>query len=105
MQILVFHWKDITHPYAGGAERLFHQLMKETKSLGHSVIWFCSRYENSREKEYIDGINVVRRGGQFSVYLQALFFYLKNRKKIDLVIDNITGVPWFTPLYSFSFLF
>jgi glycosyltransferase involved in cell wall biosynthesis len=100
MKILVFHWKDITHPYAGGAERLFHQLMKETKSLGHSVIWFCSRYENSREKEYIDGINVVRRGGQFSVYLQALFFYLKNRKEIDLVIDNITGVPWFTPLYS-----
>ena len=100
MKVLVFHWKDITHPYAGGAERVFHQLMKETKSLGHSVIWFCSRYENSREKEYIDGINVVRRGGQFSVYLHALFFYLKNRKEIDLVIDNIIGVPWFTPLYS-----
>lgn len=100
MKILVFHWKDITHPYAGGAERLFHQLMKETKSLGHSVIWFCSRYENSREKECIDGINIVRMGGPFSVYLHALLFYLKNRKEIDLVVDNITGVPWFTPLYS-----
>jgi glycosyltransferase involved in cell wall biosynthesis len=75
-------------------------LMKEIIPLGHSVVWFCSGYENSREEEYIDGINFVRRGGQFSVYLHAIFFYLKNRKKIDLVIDNITGVPWFTPLYS-----
>jgi len=100
MKVLVFHWKDITHPYAGGAERLFHQLMKEIIPLGHSVVWFCSRYENSREEEYVDGINVVRRGGQFSVYLHAIFFYLRNRKKIDLVIDNITGVPWFTPIYS-----
>lgn len=99
MRVLVFHWKDITHPYAGGAERLLHQLMKEMTPLGHSVVWFCSRYENSKEEERVDGINVVRRGGQFSVYLHAIFFYLKNRKKTDLVIDNITGVPWFTPVY------
>lgn len=100
MKVLVFHWKDITHPYAGGAERLLHRLMKEITALGHSVTWFCSKYENSRKEEYVDGINVVRRGGQFSVYLHATFFYLKHQKKMDLVIDNITGVPWFTPLYS-----
>jgi glycosyltransferase involved in cell wall biosynthesis len=97
---MVFHWKDITHPYAGGAERLLHLLMKEMVPLGHSITWFCSKYEGGKCEETVDGIQIVRNGGQFSVYLRAVLFYLKNKGKIDVVVDNITGVPWFTPLYS-----
>ncbi len=99
MKILVFHWKDITHPYSGGAERLLHLLMKNIVLNGYSVTWFCSNYNGSRQEENVDGIKIVRRGGQFSVYLHAVLFYLRNRRETDVVIDNITGVPWFTPFY------
>jgi glycosyltransferase involved in cell wall biosynthesis len=97
---MVFHWKDITHPYAGGAERLLHLLMKEMVPLGYSITWFCSKYAGSKCEETVDGIQIVRNGGQFSVYLRAVLFYLKNKGKTNVVVDNITGVPWFTPLYS-----
>ena len=100
MRVFVFHWKDITHPYAGGAERLLHHFMTETTKLGHCVTWFCSKYDHSTDEEIVDGIRIVRRGGQFLVYLHAAFIYFRYRKKTDVVIDSITGIPWFTMLYS-----
>jgi glycosyltransferase involved in cell wall biosynthesis len=98
LRILILHWKDITHPYAGGAENVLHKLAKQL-SLKHSVIWFCGMYKGSKEVEFIDGVRIVRKGGPISVYPSAVLFYLKNRKKFDIIIDSITGVPWFTPLY------
>jgi glycosyltransferase involved in cell wall biosynthesis len=101
MRILILHWKDITHPYAGGAENIIHKLAKEL-ALKHEVILFCGGYTNSKEVELIDRVRIVRGGSSISVYLLATLFYLKNRKKIDVVIDSITGIPWFTPLYCWK---
>ncbi len=100
MRILCFNWRDITHPWGGGAEVFLHEITKRFVP-EHEVVWFCGKYEGCREEDEIDGIRIIRRGERFSVYLHAMFNYLfrLRRQNFDIVIDSINGVPFFTPLF------
>jgi glycosyltransferase involved in cell wall biosynthesis len=50
--------------------------------------------------EIIDGVNIVRHGGFYTVYIWAPLYYLtKLRGKYDVIIDSENGIPFFTPLF------
>lgn len=100
MKILVFNWRDITHPCSGGAEVYLHEIGRRL-SREHEVTLYCGGYEGCKRDDEIDGIKIVRRGGRFTLYLHAIFDYLfKLRKEgYDVVVDSINGVPFFTPLF------
>ena len=51
--------------------------------------------------EIISGINVIRGGNQeFGVKFRAFFWYsFGKHPKFDLIVDEIHGIPFFTPLY------
>lgn len=66
---------------------------------GHIVTWFTSKFSGARKEEKIGGVNIVRRGSYLTVFLYAPFFYLFSKQKFDLVIDEIHGIPFFTPLF------
>lgn len=101
MNILVFSWRDIKHPKAGGAEQVMHEHAKGWVSVGHKVIHFSSKMDGLLKSETIDGIVFVRAGYQYlGVQIAGFFYYLKNRKRIDFVVDEFHGVPFFTPLYA-----
>ena len=101
MRILVFNWRDITHPWAGGAELNIHEQAKRWVQAGCQVTLFCGAYEGHSRHANIDGIEIVRRGGRFTVYLWAAVYYLLYfRGKYDVVVDLENGIPFFTPLYS-----
>jgi len=101
MKILIFNWRDIRHPQAGGAETVTFEHAKAWVKSGNKVTWFSSAFEGGRKDEVIDGIRIVRQGKELStVYFKAFFWYLKYAKgQIDLVIDQFHGIPFFTPLY------
>lgn len=100
MNILVFSWRDPKHPLAGGAEQSVLEHAKGWSKAGNKVTWFSSKYKNSFKKENFKGIEIERGGNQYlGVQLAAFYYYLKNRDKIDLVIDQFHGLPFFTPLY------
>ncbi len=100
MNILVFSWRDPRHPLAGGAEQVMHEHMKGWVKVGHKVTLFSSRLNNLVTEEGIDGIDIVRQGYQYlGVQLAGFFYYLRNRKKFDLVVDQFHGLPFLTPLY------
>lgn len=100
MRILVFSWRDPRHPLAGGAEQVMHEHMKSWVRAGHSVTLFSSKMKDLPEEEGIDGIHIVRQGYQYlGVQIAGFFYYLKNRKKFDFVVDQFHGLPFFTPLY------
>ena len=100
MRILVFSWRDPKHPLAGGAEQVMHEHMKGWVKAGHEVTLFSSRFKNLPEEETIDGINIIRQGYQYiGVQITGFIYFLKNRSKFDLVIDQFHGLPFFTPLY------
>ena len=52
-----------------------------------------------RREEVIEGIKIKRFGGIYSIYLYTPFYCFRNRKKFDLVVDEVHGIPFFTPLY------
>jgi glycosyltransferase involved in cell wall biosynthesis len=101
MRILIFNWRDVKHPWAGGAELYLHEIAKRFVKEGHQVTWFCGNSNGLSKEEKIDGIKIVRRGGKYSVYLHAFFYYVFNCiGKYDVIIDAENGIPFFTPLFS-----
>ncbi len=100
LRILILNWRDTKHIWAGGAESYLHELSKVWISQGIKVTIFCGNDGKHPRNEVIDGVQVVRRGGFYTVYVWAFLYYvLKFRGKFDMVIDSANGIPFFTPFY------
>jgi glycosyltransferase involved in cell wall biosynthesis len=100
-RILIFNWRDITHPWAGGAELYMHQLARRWARAGCDVGWLCQRSRGAKRVEMIDGIRIYRIGGGFSGYpFAAILYLLRLRNRYDSIVDCENGIPFFTPLYS-----
>ncbi len=99
-RILIFNWRDTTHTFAGGAEVYVHEIAKTWVKSGHHVTLFCGNDGKQSRYETIDGIDIVRRGGFYLVYIWAFLYYvLRFRNKYDIVVDCENGIPFFTPVY------
>jgi glycosyltransferase involved in cell wall biosynthesis len=101
LKVVVFNWRDITHPWAGGAEAYLHEMMRRWVVQGCDVTWVCERRGNASRVEVIDGIHVHRVGGSRTVYARAALHYLvRLRKHCDVIVDCENGIPFFTPVYA-----
>lgn len=101
MRVLVLNWRDIKHPQAGGAEHFVQNISTIWARSGHEVIMLVGGFDSGPGEELMEGVRVLRVGGRFSVYPMAALAYMKlsRKAKFDVVIDDINGVPFFTPLY------
>jgi glycosyltransferase involved in cell wall biosynthesis len=98
--ILIMLWKDLKHPYAGGA--IFNAFAQAEVWLkqGYRVIFLTPMFKGASTFEVIKGSEVYRVGNKFSNYpIFCLWYILKFRKIADYVIDIENGIPYFTPLY------
>ncbi len=101
MRILALNWRDLAHPWAGGAEVYIHELAKRWVAWGHEVTLLCGGYPGCRAEERVDGLRVLRRGRRFTVYGRAgLEVVSRLSGECDVVLDVENGVPFFTPLYT-----
>jgi glycosyltransferase involved in cell wall biosynthesis len=99
MNILILNWRDPKNPKSGGAEIVTLEHAKAWVKNGNTVTWFTSKFPQAKTQESLNGVRIVRGGNFISVYLLAPIFYLFTKNKFDLVIDEIHGLPFFTPLY------
>lgn len=105
MRILILNWRDINNPSSGGAEVLTHEIAKRFVKLGNHVVQFSSFFSGARHEEVVDGVKIVREGNAdirtlfASVHFRAFLFYQREKKKFDVVIDEVHGIPFFTPWY------
>lgn len=99
MNILILNWKDTRNPEAGGAEIIAFEFAKRLAKDDHSVTFFCRQFIGGNSSENIDGVNIVRQGNRYTVYLRAMKYYLSLSKKPDIVIDMVNTLCWMTPLY------
>lgn len=99
MKILILNWRDIRNPSSGGAEVVTLKYAEAWVSAGHEVTWFSSSYLKAKKEEVIQGIKIERRGNWITVFFHAFFYYQKNKKSFDLIVDEIHGIPFFTPFY------
>jgi len=105
MRILILNWRDINNPSSGGAEILTHEIAKRLVVLGNDVVQFSSFFPGAHRKETVDNVEIVREGNAdirslfSSVHFRAFLFYQREKRKFDVVIDEIHGIPFFTPWY------
>ncbi len=101
MRFLIFNWKDIKHPFAGGAELATHQIAKHLISFGHGVTLISSGSRELSKSEIIDKVRIYRVGNSFTVYLWAVLLYLtKLRSSTDIIIDEFHGIPFYTIFFA-----
>ncbi len=87
------------NPKSGGAEIVTLEHAKGWVINGHEVTWFTSYFKGAKNYEKIEGVEIYRKGNFITVYLLAPIFYLFSKKKFDVVVDEIHGLPFFTPFY------
>ena len=97
LKILIFNWRDIKNPAAGGAEVFTHEIAKRLVAQGHTISFFTSAFDGCRKNETFDGIEFFRSGNRYTVYLEARKYYKKHIGQFDVVIDEINTIPFMTP--------
>ncbi len=102
MKILIFNWRDLKHSWSGGGEIYIFEQASRWVKMGHEVSIICGQdaEKNLPFFEKIQGIKIFRKGGRYSLYVWAVWYYLRYfRNKVDVVIDVENGIPFFTPLF------
>jgi glycosyltransferase involved in cell wall biosynthesis len=100
MNILLLNWRDVRHPKSGGAELVTMEHAKRWAKAGHQVTWLTANYPGAPRESFVDGVYFVRRWGTHTVYLYAPLYLLLNSRHIDVVVDEVHGFPFFSPLFT-----
>lgn len=101
MRILIYNWRDIAHPYAGGAEVYTDRVASEWVKLGHEVTLFASSVDGCDESSVaLGGYQVIRRGSRHTVYREARRFWRSQGSgNFDLVVDEVNTRPFLCPRF------
>lgn len=108
MKILIFSWRDIKFPGWGGAEVLTLKLAKAWLAKGHKVNIVSAKFPGAKDEEIIEGVKIFRPARFYHhspfeyltyLYRTARFYRRKLVGKYDLVIDQVHGLPFFTPFF------
>lgn len=113
MKILLINWRSIKDPLEGGAERATLEHAKRWISKhGAEVTWLSPRYDPHIDSEVINGIKFhyiglpLKRNISEVIFTYPYFYFLvfwtyltKYRGRVDVVIDQVHGIPYLTSLY------
>jgi glycosyltransferase involved in cell wall biosynthesis len=101
VKILVFNWRDIRHPEAGGAEAYVHEIGSLWAAQGHDVVLISGHPTHElRSERTEEGLKLVRVGDRYRVYPAAVMEYRRRwRGWPDVVVEHVNGVPFFTPWF------
>jgi len=85
------------HPAAGGAEKHLHRIFSKIVEMGHEVVLFTTSFPGAKEREVVDGIQVVRKGGDlmFQLTVAANLKKLDREFNFDVVVEDLNKLPVF----------
>lgn len=97
-KILILNWMDPRNPKAGGQEKYCYEIARRLTNDGYQVTWIASGYRGLEESEYYNGINIVRVGNIYTVFIRAFFKYIEF-KSYDFVFLSMNSIPFLAPLH------
>ncbi len=98
MRIAFLTWRDTTHPDGGGSEVFVESVGRELVLRGHEVTLLCARHPGAERREERGGVQLRRLGGRLTVYLWGLAWLVRHRRRVDVVVDVVNGLPFASPL-------
>jgi glycosyltransferase involved in cell wall biosynthesis len=98
-RVLFLNWRDSAHPQAGGAEVYCWEIARRFAAGGMEVTLLTSRPSGAPAHAVVDGVEIDRRGGTYSLYTHAAAFLARNRRRFDVVVDCQNGIPFFSPVF------
>lgn len=102
MRILFLVSRDFKHPAAAGGDVQVWDWASYLASKGHEPTIVCMREPSLPRQETVDGVRIVRLGAGCALSLKAALFYIRNRKRFDVVYDDVIGggrAPFLAPIY------
>ncbi|MEH3141053.1 MAG: glycosyltransferase family 4 protein [Mycobacterium kyogaense] len=104
--VLLLCWRDTGHPQGGGSETYLQRIGAHLAQSGVRVTLRTARYDGSAAREVVDGVEIQRRGGPYSVYVRAGLAMVAARVGLgplrgarpDVVVDTQNGLPFLARL-------
>ncbi len=104
--VLLLCWRDTGHPQGGGSETYLQRIGTQLAASGVAVTLRTARYPGAARREVVDGVQIVRSGGRYSVYVWAMLAMAAARLGVgplrsarpDVVIDTQNGIPFLARL-------
>ena len=95
MRVVIFNWRGPHSLKSGGAEHETHVLASGLCRRGHSVLWFTSRSGDEPATEN-RGYEIRRAGSELTCRFHAAAWLRRNRDSIDVIIDEVNTLPFFS---------
>jgi glycosyltransferase involved in cell wall biosynthesis len=104
--VLLLCWRDTGHPQGGGSETYLQRIGAHLAASGVRVTLRTARYPGAPRREVVDGVQVDRVGGPYTVYVWAGLAMVLARVGLgplrharpDVVIDTQNGLPFMARL-------
>ncbi|WP_163887720.1 glycosyltransferase family 4 protein [Mycolicibacterium hippocampi] len=104
--VLLLCWRDTGHPQGGGSEAYLQRIGAQLAGSGVRVTLRTARYPGSARRETVDGVEIQRVGGSYSVYvwaglaMAAAVIGLGPLRHVrpDVVVDTQNGLPFLARL-------
>ena len=104
--MLLLCWRDTGHPQGGGSEAYLERIGAQLAEDGMGVTLRTARYAGSPRREVVDGVQISRAGGRYSVYIWAGLAMVAariglgplRRARPDVVVDTQNGLPFMARL-------
>ncbi|MCK4303910.1 MAG: glycosyltransferase family 4 protein [Candidatus Eisenbacteria sp.] len=98
----VVSYRDIRHPEFGGAEVIIYEIFRRLAAQGHRVSFVTGHWPGAPREEVIEGMRIHRGGNQYNFNFLApkMLKQLLVREQVDLVIEDINKIPFFSPLFQ-----
>jgi len=104
--VLLLCWRDTGHPQGGGSETYLQRIGAQLAEAGIEVTLRTARYVGAPRRDVVDGVQISRAGGRYTVYIWAGLAMVASRiglgplrrAKPDVVIDSQNGLPFLARL-------
>ena len=100
--VVILNWRDRRNPEGGGSELYAEEVAARLARRGHAVTIFCAAHAAAPADETtVDGVRIVRRGTNRTVYLRAAWHHVRGRfGDHGVVVDVQNGMPFLARLYA-----
>ncbi|MGI5283715.1 glycosyltransferase family 4 protein [Nonomuraea polychroma] len=98
VRVAMLNFREPRQSTAGGAEEYAWQVSRFLLAQGASVVFVTGRQRGQARADVLEGIQVRRMGNPYLVYLLVPLWLLFHRRSVDIVIDTMNGIPFFSPL-------